>query len=129
MSVRIKIQTMSIKGRNFTIDLNVSPNGRVHLSDTPKGVRWNWNSSNWSKQNPTIRELLFILNFLRQNKLKLVQLSSYDLAEIITQLLELENRKSSSGNPSKRCVNRKHSKKAILYTHAIMDLSVTLKEI
>jgi hypothetical protein len=130
MSVITKIQAQSIKGTNFTIELEVSQNGMVHLVDTAKGVhRWNWGTSYWYKQNPTIRELLFVLNFLQKNRLKLVQISSYDLAELITQLLELENRKSSTGNPSKRSISRKHSKKALLYTHAIMDLAVKLKEI
>ena len=130
MSVQLKVQTESIKGKSFTIDFEISPNGRISLADSPKTVlRWNWGSSYWYKQNPTMREILFILKFLQKNKFKLVHLSSYDLAEVITLLLELDNRKSSSGNPSKRNLNTRHSQKALLYTHAIMDLAVILKEI
>lgn len=130
MNVKLNVQAKSIKGKNFTINFDLNPNGRISLADSPKAVlRWNWGSSCWYKKNLTIRELLFILKFLRENKIKLIHLSSYDLAEVITQLLELENRKTSSKNPSKRNLSSKHSQKALLYTHAIMDLAVILKEI
>lgn len=120
---KFKIQTESIKGTKFSIDFEIEPNGRMMLTNTTRAKHWKFKNQNYDK-NHMIKELIFVLRFLQINKLRMMRLSPSDLAEIISELLELPGyKKSCLGS------NFRHRDKVILYTHAIMDLYSIMKEI
>lgn len=120
---KFNIQTESIKGTKFSIDFEIEANGRMILSKTNRARHWKFANQTYEK-NHVIKELMFVLKFLQLNRIKMMRLSPSDLAEIISELLEIPGyRKSTLGGYYRQ------SHKVILYTHAIMDLYTTMKEI
>ena len=128
MSEKFKIETQSIKGTKFSIEFQIEENGSWRLSNLPplpKKNYWNWNTSYYYKTYPVLKEILFVVNFLKENQIKLNRLSARDLSEIICMLLELKIvlKQNTVGS----VMIKRYPNKALVLTHAIKDLETGFK--
>jgi hypothetical protein len=117
-----KVQATSIKGTKFTIEFEDLDNGRTILKgSSTRGYRIEYFNLCYYKRNRTLRELLFITKFLRENTdVKITKLTFKDLASLISQILEIPRRRLGSNN--KGVLHYGSSKKALAYAHAIYDI-------
>jgi hypothetical protein len=128
MSQKFKIATESIKGTKFSIEFEITNSGSWKISNLPplpKRNYWNWNTNYYYKNYPVLKELLFVINFLKENQIKLNTLSARDLSEIICMLLEIKiiPKQNTVGS----VLSKKYPKKALVLTHVIKDLETKLK--
>jgi hypothetical protein len=128
MSEKFKIETESIKGTKFSIEFEIEENGFWKLSNLPytKKKNWNWTTTYYYNRYPVLKEMIFVITFLRKNKIRVNRISARDLSEIICMLLEKSPAKRSiTGNT----IQRVYPLKVKVLTHVIKDLEIKLKEI
>lgn len=128
MSEKVRIETQSIKGTKFSIEFQIEDNGSWKLSNLPpfaKGNHWKWSTHYYYERYPILKELLFVIDFLKGNQIKLNRLNARDLSEIICILLEIET--IPKQNITGDILRRVYPIKVLVLTHAIKDLETKLK--
>jgi hypothetical protein len=127
MNQKFSIQTESIKGTKFSIEFEIDDNGSWKLTNLPyrKSKDWNWNTNYYYNKYPLLKDLIFIVEFIRQNKIKMSRLKARDLSELICMLLEIEPTKNLAGE----VIQRKYPDKILALTHTIKDIQIKFKEI